>query len=83
LAESTWGDVNDALTYFYDANGSLEYKFYGDVDIEGEPDSIITANPTLEYDYYEYNLQGRLSRLTKSRYEDPDTVEYVTRYSER
>ena len=78
--ESTWGKVNDSITYFYDANGSLEYKFYGDVDIDGSPENIITNNPTLEYDYYEYNLQGRLSALTKSRYVDPDTVEYVTEY---
>ena len=80
LTESTWGKVNDVITYFYDANGSLEYKFYGDVDIDGSPVNIITNNPTLEYDYYEYNLQGRLSALTKSRYEAPDTVEYVTEY---
>jgi len=73
LNVDTWGSDGDAFTYTYDANGSVEYKYHGDY-------STPPASPD-NYDHYEYNLHGRLRKLTKHRTEGADTVKHITEYT--
>jgi hypothetical protein len=66
ISRLAWGYAGDVFSYFYDDNGSLTYKIYGDVDTGGEPETIIDNDPALEYDKYDYNFQNRLERVTKA-----------------
>ncbi|MFA7485542.1 MAG: RHS repeat-associated core domain-containing protein, partial [Phycisphaerae bacterium] len=79
LGVSSWGAAGDVISYCYDANGSLVYKFYADVDVETySPEYIIANNPTVAYEHHIYNLQNRLARLEK--YDDTHTLTDVVGY---
>jgi len=54
LATTDWASGNRAITYTYDDNGSVTSK----------TTKKITSQETLEVVTYEYNLQGRLAKMT-------------------
>jgi RHS repeat-associated protein len=66
ISRASWGNTDDVFSYTYDANGSREYKFYGNVDVENyTPQQLITNYPTVAYDHHIYNLRNRLTRVEK------------------
>lgn len=81
LSTQAWGHAGDYITYYYDANGSLTYKIYADVDTTGNPAAIVSNNSSLKYDKSEYNLQNHLSKLTQYSKSDADAIRLITEYS--
>lgn len=71
---ASWGLAGDTFSYFYDGNGSLTYKYYGDF-----ADLAAAQASAADYDYYEYNLRNRLVRVTKNRDTTPDT--FISEYA--
>ena len=78
ISRLAWGYAGDVFSYFYDDNGSLIYKIYGDVDTNGNPQTIIDNDTTLEYDNYDYNIQNRLERVTNAG--GGSTIAEITEY---
>jgi RHS repeat-associated protein len=84
LSTTAWGIDGEVFSYVYDANGSQVYKVYVAVpNIESmTPAGMATwlsNNPTVDYEHSDYNLQNRLSTLTKVRH-GADTTETVVDY---
>jgi len=77
ISTLAWGQNGDAFTYYYDANGSTEYKLYDAFDPAADPAVIISTNPTLPYDHYEYNLQNRLKKVTSFDGSTPTWTQYA------
>ncbi len=78
LSTQAWGHAGDYKTYYYDANGSLTYTIYSDESTSGDPATIVATHPEYKYDLNEYNLQNRLSKVTRF---NPTPVEtHVTEY---
>ena len=85
LSTAAWGSDGEVYSYWYDENGSLVYKIHADVSgIENmtrtQVQSYLQTNDTVGYDYSQYNLQSRLTKFTKFRYENPYDVETITEY---
>ncbi|MBN1126900.1 MAG: right-handed parallel beta-helix repeat-containing protein [Sedimentisphaerales bacterium] len=71
LHTSSWGAAGDTITYTYDDNGSIDSKT-----------TAYTGGDTKEEVQYEYNYQGRLSKVTTIPYSggEPTTPVTVTEY---
>jgi len=65
LNTDSWGLEGDFISYCYDENGSVTYKFYGDVDVENYTPQEIISSTSVDYDHHTYNLQNRLARIDK------------------
>ena len=81
LSTQAWGHAGDYKTYYYDANGSLTYTIYSDVLTSGDPAAIVAADSTLKYDRNEYNLQNRLSKVTRYSVTGSTTTRLITEYA--
>jgi len=68
VTTATWGNDGQVTNYAYDANGSLVLK-------------VTTRNGTQTTEHFDYNLENRLSRHTKTIVRDTGSTVSVTDYT--